>query len=94
MDISPKLSIKEEIEKVEALNESMGEEKEKKKALLLFFNNSGEKITVSGHNTYGSYWIDFAGMENVANKIEGQKRSEYGTDLSMATRCYISIYGT
>lgn len=71
-DISPKISIKKEIEKVEAFKGSMNKSQKQKKALLIF-NNSGDKITVCGNHTYGEYWIEFAGMENVAKEIKGEK---------------------
>ncbi len=40
---------------------------------LMIFNNSGNKITVSGNNTYGDYWIEMSGLINVADNIDGEK---------------------
>ncbi|HHT25100.1 MAG TPA: ABC transporter substrate-binding protein [Clostridiaceae bacterium] len=38
---------------------------------LMIFNNTGEKITVRGSNTYGDSWITKSGMINVAAEVEG-----------------------
>lgn len=72
LDIKPQNSIEKEIEQIEVFKSSMKFSQKQKKALLIFNNNSG-KVVVSGNNTYGDYWITFAGLKNVADGIEGEK---------------------
>lgn len=72
LNVQPEYSIEAAIEAVENLSTSVIDEKTSKRALLIF-NNSSDKIIVAGSQTYGDYWLDFAGLENVASEIEGEK---------------------
>lgn len=72
LNVQPEYTVEAAIEAVDELSLSMVDEKTSKKALLIF-NNSSDKIIVAGSQTYGDYWLDFAGLENVASAIEGEK---------------------
>ncbi|QOR35015.1 ABC transporter substrate-binding protein [Clostridium sp. 'deep sea'] len=70
LNITPKFSILKEVEEAEKLQVK---DNDNKKNALIIFNNTGSKLTVSGSNTFGAYWLKYAGINNVAKDIEGEK---------------------
>lgn len=56
----------EVLEKTSALSD------EERPKVLVLFNYGGGKITTSGSNFFGQYWIETAGGKNVAEELSGQ----------------------
>lgn len=67
-------TIKEEWDRVnEKLEASLEKIEGEKLKGLMIFNNSSNKVIVSGNNTYGDYWLEMSGLINTADSINGEK---------------------
>lgn len=66
-DLKKSSFIMEELKKIKKIET----EKKNKTKVLVIINNVNNKITISASNSYEDYWLNYAGMENVAGNRGG-----------------------
>lgn len=67
------VKIEDEWQKTQQVTEHLAQLNEEQLKGLMIFNNSSNRIVVSGNHSYGDYWLKMSGLINVADDVEGEK---------------------